>query len=274
MTWWALDVRPGQLSHDEVAAWLVTRTGQAVEERDDGTVVGFAPSEAAARSLEQELSGTFPELDISLRDIEAVDWSTRWREGIQVRRLGRLTLAPSWLQAPDADVLVTIDPETAFGSGEHGSTRGALVLLDRFVRPGDRVLDLGTGSGILAIAAVKLGARQAIGIEIDGDSLPVAAANIDRNGVLGAVSLLHGDAGQLAPLCAPADLIVSNILRGPNIALLPVIAKALKPGGIAIFAGMEQPEASLFRPALVAAGFVERHDLVDAGWWSVAASHG
>ena len=273
MTWWALDVT-GHSSADEVAAWLVTRTGQAVEERDDGTVVGFAPSEAAARRLEQELAGAFPELAISLRDVEPVDWSTRWREGIQVRRLGRLTLSPSWLEPPDAQVLVTIDPETAFGSGEHGSTRGALVLLDHHVRPGDRVLDLGTGSGIIAIAAVKLGARQAIGIEIDDESLPIAAANIERNQVTGAVVLLHGDAARLAPLCAPADLIVSNILRGPNIELLPVIAKTLKPGGIAIFAGMETTESALFRPALVAAGFVEREDLVDAGWWAVAASHG
>jgi ribosomal protein L11 methyltransferase len=128
-----------------------------VEERDDGTVIGFARSEEAARTIEHELAGVFSEVSISLRDVEPIDWSTRWRDGIQSRRLGRLTLAPSWLATSDAEISVTLDPETAFGSGEHGSTRGALVLLDRFIQPGDRVLDLGTGSGILAIAAVKLG---------------------------------------------------------------------------------------------------------------------
>jgi ribosomal protein L11 methyltransferase len=273
MTWWALDVRTVPASHDAVASWLVTRTGQAVEERDDGTVVGFAPTEAAARTLEHELTGVFPESSISLRDVEPIDWSTRWRDGISARRLGRLTLSPSWLETPETDIFVTLDPETAFGSGEHGSTRGALVLLDRFVQTGDRVLDLGTGSGILAIAAVKLGARQAVGIEIDDEALPIAAANIERNHVTGAVTLLHGDAAQLAPLCAPVDLVVSNILRGPNTDLLPVIAKTLKPGGMAIFAGMESRESSLFRPSLHTRGFVVRDELVDAGWWAVAASH-
>lgn len=274
MTWWALDVRTGPASRDAVASWLVTKTGHSVEERDDGTVIGFAPTEAAARTIEQELSGAFPQLSISLRDVEPVDWSTRWREGIEARKLGRLTLSPSWLATPDAGIFVTLDPETAFGSGEHGSTRGALVLLDRFIHPGDRVLDLGTGSGILAIAAVKLGARQAVGIEIDGEALPVAAANIDRNQVTGSVALLHGDAARLAPLCAPVDLVVSNILRGPNTELLPVIARTLRPGGTAIFAGMESRESGLFRPALRSGGYVVRDELVDAGWWAVAASHG
>jgi ribosomal protein L11 methyltransferase len=274
MTWWALDVKTAPASHDAVATWLVTKTGQAVEERDDGMVIGFAPTEEVARTIEHELAGAFPGLTVALRDVEPVDWSTRWRDGISARKLGRLTLSPSWLDTPHTDIFVTLDPETAFGSGEHGSTRGALVLLDRFVQQGDRVLDLGTGSGILAIAAVKLGADQAVGIEIDAEALPIAAANIERNAVTGRVALLHGDAAQLAPLCAPVDLVVSNILRGPNTELLPVIAKTLKPGGIAIFAGMESRESTMFRPVLYTGGYVVRDELVDAGWWAVAASHG
>ena len=274
MTWWALDVQTEPASHDAVASWLVTRTGQAVETRDDGTVIGFAPTEECARTVEHELSDVFPRLSVALRDVEPVDWSTRWRDGIQARRLGRLTLSPSWLETPDAGITLTLDPETAFGSGEHGSTRGALVLLDRFIHADDRVLDLGTGSGILAIAAVKLGALHAVGIEIDAESIPVAAANVARNQVADRVTLLHGDAAELAPLCAPADLIVSNILRGPNTDLLPVIAKTLRPGGIGIFAGMESRESDLFRPSLVTAGFRVRDEMVDSGWWAVAASHG
>lgn len=274
MTWWALDVRADEASRQAVASWLVTRTGQAVEERDDGLMVGFAPTEAMAESVRTELAGAFPELQISLRDVEPVDWSTRWRDGIEARRLGRVTLSPSWLEPPEAGVVITLDPETAFGSGEHGSTRGALVLLDRFIQPGDRVLDLGTGSGILAIAAVKLGALRAVGIEIDEEALPVAATNVERNQVASAVTLLQGDAADLAPLCGPADIIVSNILRGPNTELLPVIARTLRPGGTAIFAGMERRESDLFRPALITGGYVVRDEMVDAGWWAVAATHG
>jgi len=274
MTWWALDVRPDNASRQAVASWLVTRTGQAVEERDDGLVVAFAPSEAMAESVRKELATAFPQLRISLRDVEPVDWTTRWRDGIEARRLGRVTLSPSWLEPPDAGLVITLDPETAFGSGEHGSTRGALVLLDRFIQPGDRVLDLGTGSGILAIAAVKLGARQAVGIEVDAEAMPIAASNVERNQVAAAVTLLQGDAGELAPLCGPADIIVSNILRGPNTELLPVIATTLRPGGTAIFAGMESRESELFRPSLVTGGFVVLDEMVDAGWWAVAATHG
>jgi hypothetical protein len=117
-------------------------------------------------------------------------------------------------RSADAEISITLDPEMAFGSGEHGSTRGALVLLDRFIQPDDRVLDLGTGSGILAIAAVKLGP----GTRWASRSMPKRCRSRPptSSGTVsaGAVTLLHGDAAELAPLCGPADLIVSNILRG------------------------------------------------------------
>ena len=162
-----------------------------------------------------------------------MDWSTRWREGLGSRSFGRLTVTPSWTADPvDSDgPTVVLDPETAFGSGEHGSTRVALALLEHLVRPGDLVLDLGSGSGILALAAVKLGAARAIGIENDPEANVVAARNASRNRVERAVELLDGEAGDLAPLLGPADLVLSNILRSANIALLPAIAQSLRPEG-------------------------------------------
>ena len=273
MTWWAIDVRTTPEERDRLGAWLVARTGQAVEERDDGTLVTFAPDEAAADRLITDLGReTGAPAETSRRLIEPVDWSTRWREGLGARRFGRLTVTPSWGPQPgEAGALVVLDPETAFGSGEHGSTRVALALLERLVRPGDLVLDLGSGSGILAIAAVKLGAARAIGVESDAEANPVAARNVERNGVAEAVQLLDGDAGDLAPLLGPADLVLSNILRTVNTALLPAIARALRPGGIAIFSGMEVAEAPLFVTPLEAAGFDVEQALSDTGWWGVAA---
>jgi ribosomal protein L11 methyltransferase len=274
MTWWAIDVRTSVGQRDSVGAWLVARTGQAVEERDDGTLVAFAPDEEAAAALVEELGR---EVDapvvIEPRPVESTDWSTRWREGLGPQRLGRLTIIPSWLpEAWEPDPLtIVLDPETAFGSGEHGSTRAALTLLSRLLRPGDRVLDLGSGSGILAIAAIKLGAARAIGIEIDAEANEVAARNAARNGVSDRVKFLEGDAATLAPLVGPADLLLSNILRAVNTALLPVIARALHPGGFAIFSGMEQPEAEEFRRTLTDAGFNLVQETLDAGWWGVAA---
>jgi ribosomal protein L11 methyltransferase len=273
MTWWAIDVRTTPEERDRLGAWLVARTGLAVVERDDGTLVTFAPDEAEADRLIADLAReTAAPAKTSRRPIEPVDWSTRWREGLGARSFGRLTVTPSWAPPSGAvGPVVVLDPETAFGSGEHGSTRVALTLLERLVRPGDHVLDLGSGSGILAIAAVKLGAARAIGIEQDAEANLVALRNAKRNDVAGAVEFLDGDAAALAPLLGPADLVLSNILRVVNAALLPEIRSALRPDGIAIFSGMEVAEAALFVPPLVAAGFTVEDELTDTGWWGVAA---
>jgi ribosomal protein L11 methyltransferase len=275
MTWWAIDVRTPPETRERLGAWLVARTGQAVEERDDGTLVTFAPDERAADELIAEIGlatgGLAPET--SRRMVAPVDWSVRWRDGLGSRSFGRLTVTPSWAadRADNDGPIVALDPETAFGSGEHGSTRVALALLERRVRPGDFVLDLGSGSGILALAAVKLGAARAIGIEIDPEANVVATRNASRNGVEDAVEFVDGDAGDLAPLLGPADLVLSNILRTANTALLPAIAKALRPDGAAILSGMEAAEAPLFLPALESSGFTVVEERTDTGWWGIAA---
>jgi ribosomal protein L11 methyltransferase len=277
MTWWAIDVRAEPEAREALGAWLVRETGQAIEERDDGTLVTFAVDEPAARALVAALEAREGMVTATRRPLEIVDWSTQWRHGLGARRFGRLTVAPSWITADpevetDKGVMVTLDPEMAFGSGEHGSTRAALTLLERHVRAGDRVLDLGSGSGILAIAAVKLGAARAVGIEIDAEAYDVAIRNAARNDVMGAVEFLTGDAGDMAPLLGPADLVLSNILRTVNVTLFPAIRAALRPGGLAIFSGMERAEATEFRPALEAGGFAIRDDVTDGDWWAVAAA--
>jgi ribosomal protein L11 methyltransferase len=272
MSWWAIDVRTTPEQREWLSAWLVARTGQAVEERDDGALVTFATDAEAADALIAEIAaaGEAP-AEISRRPLDEVDWSVRWREGLGPRTFGRLTVSPSWVAEPaGAAATVVLDPETAFGSGEHGSTRAALTLLERWLRPGDLVLDLGSGSGILCIAAVKLGAARAIGIEIDPEANAVAARNAVRNRVSDRVEFLEGDAGALAPLVGPADLLLSNILRTVNTALLPAIVASLRPGAIGIFSGMEAQEAPLFLPALTAAGLVAVDQEVDASWWAVA----
>ena len=207
-----------------------------------------------------------------VRPLPAIDWTDRWRDGLGPRRVGRLTITPSWADGaePTGETIV-LDPETAFGSGEHGSTRSALVLMDRLLRPGIGVLDLGSGSGILTIAAAKLGARRATGIEIDPEALPVAEKNAARNGVTDRVAFLLGDARALAPLLGPVELVVSNILRTANVTLLPAIAASLAPGGCAVFAGMEAPERGLFLEALKCAGYAAADETTDEGWWAVAA---
>ena len=274
----ALDVRSPEEARDAVAGWLVRKTGQAVEERSDGMLVGFAPGAAQADALIAELLATFGGAVAGrARALPEIAWHELWRDGIRPRTIGRLTVGPSWAiptTRDPASATVVIDPETAFGTGEHGSTRTALILLDRHIRPGDRVLDLGSGSGILAIAAARLGAARATGVEWEEESEPVARKNVERNGVAARVALVTGDAAVLAPLLGPVELVLSNILRASNVALLPSITAALAPGGVAIFAGMEEAEREPFLALLGAAGFEALDEAVDDGWWGVAARRG
>lgn len=270
MSWCALDILAVEPARLSIAEWLVRRTGQAVEERADGTLIGVTTAEAAGAILD-ELHGRFgAQVRALTRSLPPEDWEAAWRRGLGPRRVGRLVITPSWsIPEPVEPYPIVIDPEMAFGTGEHGSTRAALQLLDRLIRPGDRVLDLGSGSGILSIAAVALGAARAVGIDLDPEAEPVAAANALRNGRPEA-GFLTGDAADLAGLLAPADLVLSNILRRENEALLPAIRSALSPDGIAIFSGMEESEAPAFRDAIRRHQFRAIDETVDDGWWGVA----
>jgi ribosomal protein L11 methyltransferase len=256
-----------------MATELVSRTGQAIEELGAGEFAAAVPSESAAMTIAADLRRDFVDCTVTVTALPDVDWSVKWRDGIATRHFGRLVVTPSWLPVvPASDrIVLSLDPESAFGSGEHGSTRAALTLLERHLNPGDKVLDFGSGSGILAIAAVLLGASSALGIEVDAESNLIARDNADRNGVVAQTGFLTGDAGELGPLAGPAGLVCSNILRNVNTMLLPAIEASLIARGISIFAGMEDAEEELFRPVLLNNGWTVIDDVHDAGWWGVAA---
>lgn len=271
--WWQVHVECRSEDADAVAAAIIAATGQGVEEPEPGVLTTVLPSEVDAKQLVGTLAGKFLELEGSVTRLEPVDWTVRWRDGIVTRRFGRLVVTPSWLPVADdgQTVVVTLDPESAFGSGEHGSTRAALALLERHLLPGQRMLDFGSGSGILAIAAARLGATLAVGIEVDDEANPIAEANALRNQVSDRVTFLHGDAGALHAIVSPVELVCSNILRTVNMILLPDIRAALCVGGIAIFSGMEEAEQALFAPVLEREGWQVIDEMRDAGWWAVAA---
>lgn len=267
--WLSVRVRPG--SHrDAVVAALFRLGAQGVQEVDDQLVTLLA-DEGMADAVTCAVLAASPDARIETEPAPRVDWSERWKLSLHAHEVGPLVIAPPWL-AGDSDPgrTVVIDPGMAFGTGEHSTTRGVIRLLLPILRDGDRVADLGAGSAILSIAAVKLGARHSFAIELDPDAIGNAEENVARNGVAERVTVLEGDASLLLPLVAPVDVILANIISSVLRQLLPVIEAALAPAGHAILSGILREERAEMLAALEATGWlVEREDIEDI-WWTVA----
>jgi ribosomal protein L11 methyltransferase len=199
-----------------------------------------------------------------------VDWSAEWRSRITAHDLGRLVVTPPWLarQFPESRRIV-IDPGMAFGTGEHETTRGVLRLMQRVVRAGDVVADLGAGSAVLSIGAAKLGARRVIAIELDADAIGNAEANVAANGAGVLVSVLEGDARLLLPLVAPVRVVVANIISSVLVELLPVIHASLDGDGAAILGGILTSEREDMTDALRRRGWRIVESDEEGLWWSV-----
>jgi ribosomal protein L11 methyltransferase len=199
--------------------------------------------------------------DYVVAPVAEQDWVRRSQSQFEPIRISdRLWIVPSWAQAPDPDALnLVLDPGLAFGTGSHPSTRLCLQWLQRTVRGGERVLDYGCGSGILAIAALRLGAGAALGVDVDPQALPAARANAARNRV---------DARFIDTETAPdfqADLVVANILANPLILLAPLLAGyAGKGGRIALSGILEAQTQQLI--AAYAPWFALRVGAADEGW--------
>ncbi|QHM73612.1 50S ribosomal protein L11 methyltransferase [Mixta intestinalis] len=165
-----------------------------------------------------------------IEQIEDKDWEREWMENFHPMRFGqRLWICPSWRDVPDPDAVnVMLDPGLAFGTGTHPTTALCLSWLDGLNLQGKTVIDFGCGSGILAIAALKLGAAQAIGIDIDPQAIQASRDNAERNGVSDRLALYlpHQQPAELS-----ADVVVANILAGPLRELAPQISALPKSGG-------------------------------------------
>jgi ribosomal protein L11 methyltransferase len=186
---------------------------------------------------------------------------------------GRIVVKPTWTEWDRAsgEIVVDIDPQMAFGTGEHATTRGCLRLLDVTVRPGDRVLDVGSGSAILAIAAALLGAGEVIAVEYDADANLNARDNLVQNGVERRVTILEQMADPaLIEELGTFDLITANILSGVIRPLLPAFREALRGAkeGRLIVSGILQSESDEVVAAATAAGFSLEAEDREVEWWS------
>lgn len=263
-----------------LAGGLVGLTGGAVQEGEGGVLRAFlAPPdrpEAFVDEARERLADAVegPPPDLRWRWVEERDWARAWRRGLGPRRPGeRVVVAPGRAD-PDAgpeDVVVRIDPGMAFGTGEHGTTRGALRLLERAVATGDRVLDLGTGSGVLAVAAVGLGADRVVALEKDADAVRTARSNLDRNGVAGRVRLVHLEVTPaLLRLMAPLrfDVVAANVLAPVLVPLLGPLRDVTAGDGRLIFGGILEEEAERTTREARRAGWRLADEDRDDGWWT------
>ena len=269
-------VRPAAADEEEPRAALVAvlvEWGSAGVVEDGATLVAYLPVARDAAAVRASLVRADPGADIDIVTTAVGDWAQRWREGVRSHQVGGLRVAPPWLDDPaDSAHTIIIDPGMAFGTGEHATTRGMLRLLCTVVRPGDRVADLGAGSGVLAIGAAKLGATRVAAIEMDPDAIPNAQANVDRNGVAGRVLVIPGDACALLPLVAPVRVISANIVSSVIIELLPTMATSIDGDGRAVLGGILLAERPALCEILDAQGWrVEAEDIEDE-WWSTVVA--
>jgi ribosomal protein L11 methyltransferase len=201
---------------------------------------------------------------LQVRTLREADWANAWKEYFFVHRVGRRTvIVPSWRESeyePRADdVVLLLDPGMAFGTGLHPTTRLCLRACEDCVESGMRVLDVGAGSGILSIAAARLGASYVEAVEIEPVAALVCAQNVERNAVSDVVSVRSGALG--GPPATLFDLILANITIATLTELHPRLAAQLRPGGLAVLSGVLDERADELLAALEGAGW--QHERTD-----------
>lgn len=199
-------------------------------------IMGLWQADADVNSILTYLKQHLGEMRYKVEALEDKDWERAWMENFHPMCFGeRLWICPSWKPVPDPDAVnVMLDPGLAFGTGTHPTTSLCLQWLDGLDLTGKTIIDFGCGSGILAIAALKLGAARAIGIDIDPQAIEASQANAERNGVAEKLELyLTDDAPDVA-----GDILVANILAGPLTELAPAIADRTQPGGLLALSGL------------------------------------
>jgi len=208
-------------------------------------------------------------LEITVRPVDEIEWSEAWRAHYKPLVFGKVVVQPSWEHYdPQPDqVVVQIDPGMAFGTGQHPTTALCLLALQEHVRAGNVVADVGTGSGILAIAAAKLGARRVYAIDADSVAVHVAEQNVERNGLEGTIEVREANSPSEIPECV--DVLVANIVADVIMDMAEQAAAALKPGGIMISSGIVRERAPDAIRKLESAGLETLKTSEDGSWIAV-----
>lgn len=271
---------PPDCDADLLADDLIALGGRGAEERDGVLTTYLPPPEdphTFARRAADRLGARTgrDDLIVTWRWQAQEDWSELWKRGLDARRVSeRIVVHPSWVEPEvrEGDIVIRLDPGMAFGTAEHGTTRGCLRLLDSAVTSGDRVLDVGTGSGLLAVAAAALGAASVRAVDLDPFAVEAARENAATNGFTGRVAVERArvTAGWLAG-AAPFDGVLANLETHLLLPLLGGLARVTRPGGWMILSGILADERwsilDRLRVNPEAALRLEAEDR-DGAWWS------
>jgi ribosomal protein L11 methyltransferase len=206
---------------------------------------------------------------LRVRTVEDADWAEAWKEHYVAQRIGRVVIVPSWRDEPlgEGEVAVTLDPGMAFGTGLHPTTRGSLLLLQEVIPMPLRLLDVGTGSGILALAALRLGADRAVAIDTDQLAVGSARANADRNGLAGRMEVRPGTLS--LPAVERYPLVIANLVAALLVDLAKALAAHVEPGGTLIASGIIEPREIEVTDALASAGLRVTTRRSDGEWISL-----
>lgn len=253
-------VSPGGIVVEEPVDILGPEMGFRVRGGEPVLVRAYLPSSELGAILTEDLRTAmeaFPAVELTAKPIYEEDWAVSWREFFGVVDTGgKAVIVPTWIEhkVSPGQVAIRLDPGQAFGTGHHETTRLCLQALDELVTPGITVLDVGTGSGVLSIAAILLGAASVRAIDIDPIATEVARANCDANGIGAEVNI---SAGRLTPDHEGRyPLVVSNISTDANIGLAHAFGTVISTGGKLVLSGILAPDARRVAAAMAAEGFV------------------
>ncbi len=204
---------------------------------------------------------------IKWKEVLEEDWESSWKDYFHPVKVGEIiVIKPSWeeYQAQAGEIIIELDPGMAFGTGTHHTTAMCCRLLEEVIHKGETVFDVGTGSGILAVAAAKLGASQIRAVDFDGVAARVAQENVDINKVGDVVTVSQGDL--LTGIEGQADVVIANIVADIIIRLLPEIPKRLKPGGRFVASGIIEERLADVTAAVLAQGMMVDKVVEEGGW--------
>lgn len=228
----------------------------------------LAPDENPAEILplfRERLDNSGIEYTLETSGVEQEDWQNAWKKYYHAMEIGnRLAIVPGWEQYETDRTVITMDPGMAFGTGTHETTSLCLETLDSLVKGGERVLDIGTGSGILAIAALKLGAAVAEGVDIDPMCVRTAGENARRNGVQDRFTVLVGDLSDKAS--GQYNIITANIVAAAILSLAPHVPALMAPGARFIASGIIDTRKDEVLTGLRAAGLEPVEVKEKRGW--------